>query len=184
MIVHIYSQINLAKKTCIAIMALVLVGVQPLAPVALAGDFEQDVVTVQQSRPVTIKTIRVDSTAYTSHVQFCDGSPFITADGSVVRDGYVATNALPFGTKIRIPALFGDKIFEVHDRTNSRYSNRVDIWMNDLQTAKRHGIKRKVVVEVIEMGDGKLRWDQWKGHMADLHKIGKYGPPEEPIEQS
>ncbi len=193
------NQYNVAKITCLAIMALVLLGVQTGASVAMAQDLipglfwnrtnvpllSDSVFTIpEKSRPLTIKTIHLDSTAYTSRIQERDGLPFITADGSVVRDGYVATNVLPIGTKIRLPTIFGDKIFEVHDRTSSRYSNRVDIWMKDLQTAKRHGVKRNIVVEVVEMGNGKRNWDQWKGRTADLHRIGKYGPAEEPIEQS
>ncbi|MBD3252034.1 hypothetical protein GF380_06350, partial [Candidatus Uhrbacteria bacterium] len=57
----------------------------------------------------------VPMTAYTSRPEETDDTPFITADGSHVRDGIVAANFLPFGTKVRIPSLFGDQIFEVHD---------------------------------------------------------------------
>lgn len=134
-------------------------------------------------RPEAIKTMRVDATAYTSRPQETDASPFITADGSVVRDGIIATNVLPFGTKIRIPSVYGDKIFEVHDRMNARYSYRIDVWMDDYNEMMHFGIKRNIEIEVIEMGDGKKNWDQWKGRGADLYHIGKYGPPDEPLAQ-
>lgn len=198
MTIYTISKYNVAKKTCLAIMAVVLVGVQAAAPVAKAADFipsllwsktetdsanDKAFVIPQKPRPVAIKTIRMDSTAYTSRPNETDGSPFITADGSVVRDGYVATNVLPIGTKIRIPSVFGDKIFEVRDRMNSRYSYRVDIWMGDLKSAKAYGLKRNIQVEVIEMGTGKKNWEQWNGRTADLNKVGKYGPAAEPIPQ-
>lgn len=125
-----------------------------------------------------VKTLKVDITAYTSTVEECDGSPFITADGSVVRDGIVATNILPIGTKIRIPAYFGDRVFEVHDRMNSRYTYRVDIWMSDQKAMRRWGLKRNATIEVVEMGNGKKNWEQWNGRSADLARIGKYGPDE------
>jgi 3D (Asp-Asp-Asp) domain-containing protein len=125
-----------------------------------------------------VKTVKVDITAYTSTVEECDGSPFITADGSVVRDGIVATNILPIGTKIRIPAYFGDRVFEVHDRMNTRYSYRVDIWMSDQKAMRTWGLKRNVTIEVVEMGNGKKNWEQWNGRSQDLARIGKYGPDE------
>jgi 3D (Asp-Asp-Asp) domain-containing protein len=125
------------------------------------------------------KTYRVDITAYTSTVEECDSSPFITADGSIVRDGIIATNILPFGTKVKIPKYFGDRIFEVRDRMNARYTYRIDIWMNDKKAMREWGLKRNAEIEVVEWGDGKKNWDQWKGRAAELHRIGKYGPPAE-----
>lgn len=110
------------------------------------------VVPVSQFKDITI-------TAYTSSVEECDSDPFITADGSVTADGIIAANFLPFGTKVRIPTLFGDKVFEVHDRMNARYWYRIDIWMEKKQDMRQFGIKRKVVVEVLEMGSGKTRWN-------------------------
>lgn len=111
-----------------------------------------------EGRPVTLKTIYMDSTSYTSRPQETDADPFVTADGSDVRDGVVATNVLPFGTKIRIPTVFGDRIFEVHDRMNARYSYRVDIWTNDLAKAKKYGLKRHIPIEVVEWGNNKTQW--------------------------
>ncbi|OGL74059.1 hypothetical protein A3E39_00520 [Candidatus Uhrbacteria bacterium RIFCSPHIGHO2_12_FULL_60_25] len=92
---------------------------------------------------------RVPSTAYTSRPEETDSTPFITADGTHVRDGIVAANFLKFGTKIRIPELFGDKIFEVHDRMNKRYNVKVDVWMDNLAKARQHGIRR-VTIEIVE----------------------------------
>lgn len=101
---------------------------------------------------------KVDITAYTSSVEECDSDPFITADGSHTRDGIIATNFLPFGTKVRIPTLFGDRIFEVHDRMNSRYWYRFDIWMSDKKEMRQFGLKRNVTFEIVQMGDGKTQW--------------------------
>lgn len=84
-------------------------------------------------------------TAYNSEVAQCDASPCITANGFNVcehgKEDTVAANFLKFGTKIKIPELFGDNIFIVRDRMNERYSNRVDIWMVNKQDAKKFGIK-------------------------------------------
>jgi 3D (Asp-Asp-Asp) domain-containing protein len=84
----------------------------------------------------------VPMTAYTSRPEETDDTPFITADGSHVRDGIVACNFLPFGTKVRIPKLFGDKVFEVHDRMNKRFPYKMDFWMERLDNALQFGLRR------------------------------------------
>lgn len=92
----------------------------------------------------------VMATAYSSTPDQTDDTPFITASGTTVRDGIIATNFLPFGTLVKIPHLFGDKIFVVEDRMNRRYATRIDIWFPERELAKIFGI-RKVVIEVVAM---------------------------------
>jgi 3D (Asp-Asp-Asp) domain-containing protein len=91
-------------------------------------------------------TMRV--TAYSSSPDETDDTPFITASGIKVRDGIVATNVLPFGTKIKLPSLFGDKIFTVEDRMSRRLKNTIDIWMSTKQKALRFGVAQAKVVIV------------------------------------
>ncbi|KKU81281.1 MAG: 3D domain-containing protein [Parcubacteria group bacterium GW2011_GWA2_47_8] len=67
-------------------------------------------------------------TAYSSTPDQTDSSPFITAAGTRVRPGIVAANFLPFGARIRIPKLFGERIFIVEDRMAERHDDRVDVW--------------------------------------------------------
>ncbi|KAA0206706.1 hypothetical protein EDM68_01220 [Candidatus Uhrbacteria bacterium] len=119
---------------------------------------DEAVATEKEARPTALKTIYMDSTSYTSRPQETDADPFVTADGSDVRDGIVATNVLPFGTKVRLPTVFGDRIFTVHDRMNARYSYRIDVWSNDLTKAKQYGVKRRIPVEVVDWGDNKTQW--------------------------
>lgn len=95
----------------------------------------------------------VTLTAYNSEVAQCDGDPCTTATGFNVCDhgieDTVAANFLPFGTKIQIPELFGDRIFIVRDRTAKKYSDRVDIWMLEKKDALQFG-KRRAHIIVIE----------------------------------
>jgi len=92
-------------------------------------------------------TLNVWITAYNSHVSQTDSSPCITASGFNVcennQENIIATNFLylPFGTKVRLPELFGNRIFIVEDRMNSRYGNIMDIWMKDFTQAKAFGRK-------------------------------------------
>ena len=87
------------------------------------------------------RVIWMEITAYSSTVDQCDSTPFITANGSHVRDGIVAANSLPFGTKLRIPGMFGDKVFSVEDRMNQKYNHRMDIWMETREEAKKFGVR-------------------------------------------
>ena len=94
------------------------------------------------------KKIQVLVTAYSSTPDQTDSSPFITADGSYVHDGIVAANFLPFGTAIKIPQIYGNKIFFVEDRMNKKFSDRVDIWFPSRNLAKTFGVQ-KLVIEII-----------------------------------
>lgn len=91
-------------------------------------------------------------TAYNSEVSQTDGSPCITATGfNVCKHGIedtIAANFLKFGTKVKIPALYGDRIFIVRDRMNKRYTNKVDIWMKNKSDALKFGVKSAQIVVV------------------------------------
>lgn len=95
-----------------------------------------------------ISEMMVTSTAYSSTVDQCDADPFIAASGKRVHDGMVAANFLKFNTKIRIPDLFGDKIFVVEDRMNPRFQNRIDIWMETRERALQYGHKQ-IKIEIL-----------------------------------
>jgi 3D (Asp-Asp-Asp) domain-containing protein len=103
---------------------------------------------VEYSDEPAVRTIRVPISAYNSEPGQTDASPFTTADGTQVRDGIVAANFLPHGTRIRIPDQFGNKVFEVHDRMNSRYTYKIDIWMLNKSDAFKWGV-RNVKVEIL-----------------------------------
>jgi 3D (Asp-Asp-Asp) domain-containing protein len=104
----------------------------------------------QMPKAKIVRTIRVITTAYSSDVWQTDSTPFITANGTYVRDGIVANNLLPFGTRIRLPEIYGDKIFVVEDRMHSRKGYyHVDIWQSTYTEAKDYGAKR-TYIEVLE----------------------------------
>jgi len=94
--------------------------------------------------PAATKTVWV--TAYTSDPDETSNHPLITASGGMVHDGEVAANFLPFGTRIEIPSLFGNKVFTVEDRTSSKFSGRVDIWMPTYNKAVDFGIRNAQIV--------------------------------------
>jgi 3D (Asp-Asp-Asp) domain-containing protein len=97
-----------------------------------------------------VKSLSVVVTAYSSTVWQTDDTPFITAAGTHVRDGIVANNLLPFGTKIRMPELYGDRIFVVEDRMHSRKSQyHFDIWFSTYEEAKNFGVEN-TYVEILE----------------------------------
>ncbi len=109
--------------------------------------------TLIRKEEKVLRTYHIPITAYSSTVDQCYGDPCITANGFNVckhnQEDVIAANFLPFGTKVRIPELFGDKIFTVQDRMNSRYYYRADIWMKTRQAAIKFGIAY-TTIEVLE----------------------------------
>ena len=85
-------------------------------------------------------------TAYSSTEDQTDDTPFITASNKTVYDGIVAANFLPFGTKIKIPKIFGDKIFVVEARRHDRFSDRVDVWCANQEAAMKFGKRATEIV--------------------------------------
>ena len=99
--------------------------------------------------PVVAAQYWVIITAYSSTIDQTDASPFITASGTYVRDGVVACNFLKFGTRVRFPQLYGEKIFVVEDRMAPQNSHKMDVWFVTRWQAKHFGVKR-AKVEVLE----------------------------------
>jgi 3D (Asp-Asp-Asp) domain-containing protein len=108
---------------------------------------KEDIFTLIKNYEVK-RTYTVSVTGYSSEVWQTDSTPFTTASNTHVRDGVVAANFLPFGTLIRIPELYGNKIFIVEDRMNKRYWYNVDIWFADTQIARDFG-RKTVTIEVL-----------------------------------
>jgi len=98
-----------------------------------------------------VRRFQIWLTAYSSVPEETDDSPLITATNKTVRDGFIAANFLPFGTKVKIPEFFGNKVFVVEDRMSRRKTDFMDVWMPSKEKAAQFGIHRAEVV-VVEMG--------------------------------
>ncbi len=123
-----------------------------------------------------IRTLKVIATAYSSDPAQTDDTPCIGAmprynlcDAFITNgtEDTIAANFLPLGTKVRFPELYGDKIFTVRDRMNSRYNYenigyyRIDFYKIeaddnggvDKVVSKKEaidfGVKRNLKMEVI-----------------------------------
>ncbi len=114
--------------------------------------FKQSAVSIAHAATEDMKnqTKKVWVTAYSSTPEETDDTPFITASMTKVRDGIIATNFLPFGTKVMIPKLFGKKIFVVEDRMHERKTNFVDVWMPTKEDAIEFGITYAEIVVIHE----------------------------------
>ena len=117
-----------------------------------------------QEKPV--KTLSMRITAYASVPEETDDTPFITANGTRVHDGIVASNILPFGTKIQIPALFGEKIFTVEDRMSKRIGNTIDIWMPTKLDAVDFGVTHTSVIVLGNVTSSLISEATGKGKMT------------------
>jgi len=136
-----------------AMIGFCLLGI--IMPRATNADFASTtnasyVAKTTNEAPKAIKTIQVVVTAYSSTPDQTDDTPFITASGKHVADGIIANNMLPFGTKIKIPSIYGDKIFTVEDRMNKSKSDyHIDIWMPTRTSAIDFGVKT-ADIEILE----------------------------------
>lgn len=91
------------------------------------------------------RTMRIPVSAYNSLPNQTDSTPFNTADGTYVRDGLIAANFLPLGTRVKFPELYGDKEFIVKDRMNPRYNYKADIWMSEYSDAITFGLHHTTI---------------------------------------
>ena len=124
--------------------------VQIMSNIQLVKNGKLTVCKLNKEAYETVKKVKMIITAYSSTPDQTDDTPFITASGKHVASNIVANNMLPFGTKIRIPELYGDKIFVVEDRMHTRKGNYMaDIWMPEYSQAKNFGVK-VTEIEVVE----------------------------------
>ena len=86
-------------------------------------------------RPEPGTTYAVRATAYAPSPYQTDSTPCITAAGTVIRRGTVASNFLPMGTLL----LINDELFIVEDRMNPRYGKAIDIYFPSTSEAKEFG---------------------------------------------
>ena len=106
-------------------------------------------VTCECANEESYTTMRAWVTAYTSSADECGNDLGITASGERARDGVVACNFLPFGTRVKIPELFGEKEFVVMDRMSKEKKNYVDVWVEEKYAARQIG-KSFVNIVVID----------------------------------
>lgn len=116
--------------------------------------------------PITIperivkKKMVVVATAYSSEAAQTDSTPCIPAMwkfdlcANFAKTGIedtIAANFLPLGTEVRFPDLYGDKVFIVRDRMNSKYNgkSRIDFWKSTKPSAIKFGAQR-INMEVLE----------------------------------
>jgi 3D (Asp-Asp-Asp) domain-containing protein len=141
------NKLKLSHSILIAFMSLVVV-FGTFTPETINADSEI-LAEIVSSTKIT-KTIKMVVTAYSSTPEETDSTPFITASGKHVTDGIIANNMLPFGTKVRIPNLYGNKVFVVEDRMHKRKGvYHVDIWFKDQGEAKEFGATL-ASIEVLE----------------------------------
>ena len=130
-----------------------------LLSVDLANGFNPELALIERNtlvpisslhNPEIVQKIPVIITGYSSTPWETDDTPNITASNSAVREGIIANNLFPFGTKIRIPALYGNKVFVVEDRMSWQKGNyHFDIWFPSYSEALNFGAKT-TYIEVLE----------------------------------
>lgn len=93
--------------------------------------------------------VTVIATAYTPRPEETDATPWLTAAGTTTREGVIAANWLPFGTKVRIDG----EVYTVEDRMHRRFTGaspaRIDIVFLSLEKARKFG-RQKMEIEILD----------------------------------
>ena len=98
------------------------------------------------------QSLEVTASAYNSVASQTEGDPTLAAWGDELKPGMKAIAVSPdlvklgltHKTKVKIEGLSGR--YEVLDRTNSRFTKRIDIYMGtDIEAAKEWGIKKMTI---------------------------------------
>lgn len=125
---------------------------------------QEVIVSSEVAVPPVVRTVKrsqvVVATAYSSEAAQTDSTPCIPAMWkfdlceNFAKTGIedtIAANFLPLGTEVRFPEVYGDKVFVVRDRMNSKYNgkSRIDFWMNQKSDAIKFGAQR-MKMEVLE----------------------------------
>lgn len=107
----------------------------------------QEVIDAHQASKIHI----VDISAYTPRAKECDSTPDVTAIMKKSRPGYTiaVSHDLKWMLGHRV-YIYGYGVYVVEDLMNERYTNRVDIMMDDVEKALKFGVKHKQ--ELIVLG--------------------------------
>ncbi len=145
---------KIPAKQPVLITDHVLVSTEPLDKLSLLYlEKKDDPKKYYAKLPEVRSVMTVVATAYNSEPRQTDSTPCITANGFNVCqhkiEDTLAANFLRFGTKVKIPEIFGDRIFVVRDRMNPRYAYRIDVWMNNRNDAITFG-KRLVKIQIVD----------------------------------
>lgn len=125
------------------------------APPGWWGQFQQ---WLRAGRPTVIRPapgtkFAVESSAYASSPYQTDSTPCITAAGTRVRPGVVASNFLPLGALLEIDDDIDSKgkLYIVEDRMNARYARHIDVWFHHTSDALQFG-RKQLTIEIVGYG--------------------------------
>ena len=134
------------KYPVIIILAFLIgVGIMTMVQKLPANEFQ-----ITPEEPIKIEKEMVGHrviTAYNAVEEQTDNTPCISASGMNVCKTYkrvCASNEFPFGTLL----LINGRVWDVQDRTNSRYNYRIDLLMDDYDEAMEWG-SRVLEVNII-----------------------------------
>ena len=130
-------------------LPVAIAGAEPLQPAMQSSQYPElalaaESVLPEEPNPAPT-TLWVEVSGYSSTEDQTDSTPCITASGYNVcvanTENIVATNILPLGSQVMFPDLYGDKIFYVEDRMNTRYQNHADLGFQTRWQALNFGRK-------------------------------------------
>ncbi|MEK7479396.1 MAG: hypothetical protein AAB634_02575, partial [Patescibacteria group bacterium] len=99
--------------------------------------------------------ISVTVSAYTSK------AGALTATGTRPKPGTIAVSrdllqsALPHGSCVQIPKMYGGSVFRVEDTMAKRWAKKIDIWVGSLEEAREKvGVRKEVAIKQVPCPSG------------------------------
>ena len=126
-------------------------------PIAIPVQIQKAKVIKTLAKTPTVATYIVVATAYSSTPDQTDSTPCIAASGynvcnkteNIIAVSRDLVRLLGYGTQVRFPELYGQKVFSIEDTMNMRFKERIDFHLDSREEAKNFGIKRGIKMEVI-----------------------------------
>ena len=122
--------------------------IKPIEPIP-----KEETIVETKKDDILTRKLHLTATAYTSHKNQTDSTPFLAAWNNKIKPGMkiiavsrdlIKNYGLDNGVKVKIKGLKG--LYTVRDKMNKRYKKRIDIYMGlNKKRALRWG-KRKVVL--------------------------------------
>jgi 3D (Asp-Asp-Asp) domain-containing protein len=126
------------KHMSVAILALVMIPTNIVVAEPFLGSIGNQAInsdTALIAKPsldrFSGRRVKVEVSAYNLVPGQTDSTPCIGANGAdlcLPSNRYtIATNSLPFGTKVIIPSIDAETVWVVRDRMNARYGDNIDV---------------------------------------------------------
>jgi 3D (Asp-Asp-Asp) domain-containing protein len=148
LLVFFLIPLNHAFAATTPVIRLQIIVSEPAQPTTILNKLRSWLGASTYIRPAVGTKYAIRSTGYAPSPYQTDSTPCLTAAGTRVRPGTVASNFLPMGTLLKID----NEIYIVEDRMNTRYYKAIDIFFPSTSSALEFG-RQTIEIEIVGYGE-------------------------------